>query len=269
MSWRMAKSLGATGTEGLLGEINASAPNRNKASDGGIGDANHSSRTSDHNPCDCHRVVCARDFTHDPAGGFDAHAFADWLARRVVSLEPRVKYIISNKRICSGQGQSYPAGVWRPYTGSNPHTQHSHVSVRHGPSLFDDAASWCWSADVQPPAPAPTPPSLVEPAVPVPTTYPAPVPPYPLPAGHWFGPESSDTRNHSGFYAGDRPWVRYLVLTLTARGWAFVEDADHYSTAFREQVVSFQRFAGIQDDGLIGAETFGTLHTYAAVTQAA
>jgi len=48
MSWRVATSLGATGTEGLLGEINASAPNRSKASDGSIGDEAHSSRTSDH-----------------------------------------------------------------------------------------------------------------------------------------------------------------------------------------------------------------------------
>ena len=264
MSWRVANSLGATGTAGLLGEINASAPNRSKASDGGIGDPAHSARTSDHNPCDCHDVVCARDFTHDPAGGFDSYAFADWLARRVVASPPeaRVKYIISNKRICSGQGQSYPPGVWRPYTGSNPHTKHAHVSVRHGPSLFDDEAPWGWAADVPAPAPPPLP-ALAEPALPVPTAFPAAVPPYPLAAGHWYGPESSDPKNHSGFYAVDRPWIRYLVLLLAARGWAFVEDADHFSTAFREQVVSFQRYAGIADDGLVGHETFSALHAYA------
>lgn len=125
---------------GLL-EINASAPNRRTASDGSIGDAAHSARTSDHNPCDCHHVVCVRDFTHDPAGGFDAHA-AEWLARRVADEELRIKYIISRRRLSSGQGQRHPAGVWPPDAGCNPHEKHVHVSVRHGPSLFDAIDPW-------------------------------------------------------------------------------------------------------------------------------
>ena len=66
MAWYVARSL-----DQLLAEINASAPNRNKASDGSIGDADHSSRESDHNPCDDHDCVCARDFTHDPGHGFE------------------------------------------------------------------------------------------------------------------------------------------------------------------------------------------------------
>ena len=259
MSWRMATSLGATGTEGLLGEVNASAPQRSKASDGGIGDAAHSSRTSDHNPCDCHAVVCARDFTHDPAGGFDSYAFADWLAARVVRLEPRVKYIISNRRICSGQGQSYPAGVWRPYAGSNPHTKHCHVSVRHGPEQFDATTAWGWSSAVVPGPPPPAP-ALAEPAVPVPTSFPAPPPPYPIPSGHWYGPESTDARNHSGYAAADRPWVRYLVQLLAARGWTYVVDADRFTPPFATQVESFQVQRGLGVDGLVGPETFGALH---------
>jgi len=142
--WRVAISLGATTRDGLLGEINRSAPKRNKEDDGSIGDASHSSRTSDHNPNKA-GVVCARDFTHDPVGGFNAHSFADWLAKRVQNFkEPRVKYIISNRRIASGVGQNYPAGVWRPYTGSNPHTHHCHVSVRSTPQYYDDDAPWGW-----------------------------------------------------------------------------------------------------------------------------
>lgn len=147
MAWRVANSLGATGKDGLLGEINASAPKRNKDDDGAIGDSQHSARTSDHNPCDCHRVVCARDFTHDPKGGFDCHKFAGWLTDRLFDgREKRVKYIIWNRRIASGPNQGNEVGVWRQYSGSNPHTAHCHVSVRHGPELFDDEKPWGWLA---------------------------------------------------------------------------------------------------------------------------
>jgi hypothetical protein len=146
----MAAALGATGTTGLLGEVNAAAPDRSRAADGGIGDTRHATRTSDHNPCDCCTVVCARDFTHDPAGGFDSYAFAEWLRRRVAEgYEPRVRYVISNGRIFSGEGQRHPVGAWRPYSGSNKHAHHVHVSVRHGAAFYDDPAPWSW-----PPRPA-------------------------------------------------------------------------------------------------------------------
>jgi hypothetical protein len=259
MGWRVGESLGPTSSTGLLGEINASAPARSKASDGSIGDEAHSSTSSDHNPCDCHAVVAARDFTHDPAGGFDAGAFARWLAGRVVTCEPRVKYIISNREICSGQGQDYPAGVWRPYTGSNPHEHHCHVSVRHGAEYFDDPRPWEWSADA-PSTPVPPPPALADPALPVPGAFPAPPPPYPLLAGHYYGPESSADECHSGFLVADRPWVRYVALVLKARGWSFVEDSDHYTTPLAVQVKSFQVQRGLGVDGLVGPETFGALH---------
>ena len=143
MGWRVASSLNQ-----LLAEINNSAPKRNKAGDGSIGDAAHSSRTSDHNPCDCHEVVCARDFTHDPAGGFDSYAFADWLRTRCdADKESRVKYIISNRRIASPKLD----WEWRVYTGTNPHNKHVHVSVAHGPEEFDDKTVWGWSTTTAPP----------------------------------------------------------------------------------------------------------------------
>jgi hypothetical protein len=145
MAWRVARALGGTGTEGLLGEVNAAAPKRSKVSDGGIGDTRHAAQKSDHNPCECCAVVCARDFTHDPAGGFDSYAFAEWLRQRVAAgAEPRVKYVISNGRIFSGAEQPHARGVWRRYTGSNPHAHHVHVSVHHGAALYDNAAPWGW-----------------------------------------------------------------------------------------------------------------------------
>jgi hypothetical protein len=145
MSWRMADALGGSPTAGLLGEINARAPERSKDSDGGIGDKRHAGRQSDHNACPCCAVVCGRDFTHDPPH-FDSYAFAEWLRGRVVAEPPelRVKYVISNGRIFSGQGQAHPAGKWRPYRGKNAHRHHVHVSVRHGPEFYDSTAPWGW-----------------------------------------------------------------------------------------------------------------------------
>lgn len=128
MAWRVARSL-----DKLLAQINAYAPNRSKISDGSIGDANHSSRVSDHNP-DGRGIVHARDFTHSPTRGFDAHAFV----RRLANKDRRIKYLISNRQISN---PSISAGRWRPYSGINPHTQHAHVSVVYS-SLEDNTATW-------------------------------------------------------------------------------------------------------------------------------
>lgn len=136
MSWYCGYSLNQ-----LLAEINKSAPKRSKVSDGSIGDQAHQSRASDHNPCKCHTAVCARDFTHDPAGGFDSYAFGDWLRLRCrAGKELRVKYIISNKRIASPREN----WIWRTYSGSNPHSKHIHISVVHGPENFNDKKVWGW-----------------------------------------------------------------------------------------------------------------------------
>lgn len=131
-SWRVARSLDA-----LLAQINAHAPRRSKRSDGSIGDAAHSARASDHNP-DGRGIVHARDFTHDPKGGFDAHAFADRLA---AAGDRRVKYIISRGRIHNPSIDGRGTGRWRRYTGSNPHNQHVHVSVVYS-RLEDDTSPW-------------------------------------------------------------------------------------------------------------------------------
>lgn len=136
MSWYVANCLDV-----LLDEINASAPHRSKASDGSIGDADHAASTSDHNPCDCHEAVCARDFTHDPSGGFDSYEFAEWLRQRCDDgKETRVKYVISNRKIASATDD----WAWRTYTGSNPHDHHVHVSACHPAGSFDDDDPWGW-----------------------------------------------------------------------------------------------------------------------------
>lgn len=135
MAWRLAKSLVV-----LRGELNTIAPNRSTASDGTIGDDAHQSSASDHNPNGAN-VVCAADFTHDPGSGADMHR----ISRAIVKRLPRaIKYVIWNRQIWS---RSRASEGWRPYTGSNPHTRHMHVSVGvgsdgHSTGPYDDLSPW-------------------------------------------------------------------------------------------------------------------------------
>jgi hypothetical protein len=147
--WRVANSL-----ETLLAEVNAKWPNRNKASDGAKASGQHTNANpnSDHEPRikdGAMGVVTARDITHDPAHGLDSQELAEALIR---SKDPRIKYIISNRRICSGTDQDNPAWVWREYKGPNPHNHHVHISVKADKALYDSAQSWA-IANVAPPAP--------------------------------------------------------------------------------------------------------------------
>jgi hypothetical protein len=131
MAWYIAKSL-----EVLRAQLNARAPARSTVSDGGIGDASHSARESDHNPTETGQV-CARDFTNDPAGGMAGQWLADAL---VASRDPRIKYVIWNHRIIDSRAGQHP-WQWMPYSGANDHTHHVHVSVFAG-ALGDDTRSW-------------------------------------------------------------------------------------------------------------------------------
>ncbi|MBY3187920.1 hypothetical protein HFO25_06355 [Rhizobium laguerreae] len=119
------------------------APRRNKASDGIIGDAAHATRDSDHNPwvLDAGKgVVTAIDITNDPRNGCSAEAIAE---RVRASRDPRVKYIIWNRRISHYQAKDgVPPWAWKRYAGSNPHDKHVHISVRPEKALYDSTNPW-------------------------------------------------------------------------------------------------------------------------------
>lgn len=138
MAWRLAKSLAA-----LRKQVNEKWPDRKKQNDGTIGDEKHQSSASDHNPWvkdGAKGVVTALDITHDPGSGCDAGTIAEAIR---ASEDPRVKYIIWNRRICSFQkvGNTKAWG-WRKYTKKNPHTEHVHVSVRSIKEKYDSTAAW-------------------------------------------------------------------------------------------------------------------------------
>lgn len=157
MSWRIAESL-----KKLREQINEAYPTRSIVSDGGIGDAAHATRDSDHNPwvkdSSGQGVVTAIDITNDVNAGFDAKLLADAL---VESRDPRIKYIIWNRRMVSSYpAHGKPAWTWRNYTGANPHSKHIHISVQPERRLYDSREDWhtgaqaSRAADIQQPGEA-------------------------------------------------------------------------------------------------------------------
>lgn len=161
MAWRLANSL-----KTLLGQVNATWPSRSKGSDGTIGDAAHSSRTSDHNP-DPSGIVRALDITHDPKNGLDSRKLADLI---LAKQDPRLKYVISFNRIGSGPAGPAP-GKWREYKtppNKNPHDHHCHISViprdKDGTDLGEDPRPWDLGAIAVKPQPAaPAAPPVIKP----------------------------------------------------------------------------------------------------------
>ncbi len=129
----------ASSLDKLRSQVNATYPNRNKASDGWLGDAAHAASASDHNP-NSQGVVCALDLTHDPGNGLDVHALADHIRTH---RHPNLKYIISNSRICG----AWTGWNWATYTGSNKHNKHAHFSVGVGTDgksqqPYDNTQEW-------------------------------------------------------------------------------------------------------------------------------
>jgi hypothetical protein len=114
----------------VLRQATALRPKRKKASDGLLPSAAHikQSPTSDHN------TGYAVDLTHDPESGVDCSDIFEKLKE-----DKRVKYLIFNKKIWSKDKARLGN---RPYTGSNPHTKHLHISINDGHG--DDTSPWFW-----------------------------------------------------------------------------------------------------------------------------
>lgn len=218
MTWRVAKSL-----EVLLAQINALAPNRDKSSDGSIGDLRHQHESSsDHNPWVIDNgigVVTARDFTNDIVHGINSEEIAEAMR---AAQDPRLKYAISNKKIFA----SYPTGgkpawAWRPYTGVNPHNHHVHISVLGDKFHYDSVAPW--RLELRPIADAP-----LSPTIPV-------------------------------LRKGDKgPEVVKLQAALNSKGFSLKEDGD-FGEGTEGAVKIFQAKNGLVSDGIVGRYTMELL----------
>lgn len=106
-------------------QIDDTYPDRDRTSDGWIGDTRHSARPSDHNP-DAAGIVRAIDIDRDLSGKAKPDLMPDLAdqIRHAAKSDKRIAYIIFAGKIASPR----MGWRWRKYSGINPHTKHCHIS---------------------------------------------------------------------------------------------------------------------------------------------
>jgi len=114
----------------VLRQATALSPKRKKLSDGLLPSAAHQKA----NPTSDHNTGLAVDLTHDPKNGIDCAVIFEKFKE-----DERVQYLIFNKKIWN---RKYAKSGNRPYSGSNPHTKHLHISIRADKA--DDTSPWFW-----------------------------------------------------------------------------------------------------------------------------
>ena len=111
----------------LREQIDDAFPDRDRTSDGWLGDARHSTRKSDHNP-DADGWVRAIDIDRDLNGkGRKPDVMpdlADQIRLAGKSGDKRIAYVLFNGKIASPR----KAWAWRTYDGINKHNHHAHIS---------------------------------------------------------------------------------------------------------------------------------------------
>ena len=111
----------------LREQFDDSFPDRDRRSDGWIGDTRHSARPSDHNPDSKTGIVRAIDVDRDVSGTAKPDLMpdiADQIRLAAKAGDKRISYVIFEGRIAS----SRMGWRWRKYKGSNPHNHHCHIS---------------------------------------------------------------------------------------------------------------------------------------------
>jgi hypothetical protein len=137
MAWALVPAL-----VGLRNAFNKAFPDRDKASDGSIGDAAHQDSPSGHNPddtagsqpedsdSDSVQDVRALDVDSDlRRAGWSSDRVTDAIVARMKELGTKapLKYVIANTYIAE-----YPHWEWLDYGGDDPHDTHMHFSCRAG-----------------------------------------------------------------------------------------------------------------------------------------
>ena len=109
----------------LREQTDDSYPDRDRTSDGWIGDLRHQASVSDHNP-DAAGIVRAIDIDRDLSGKAKPDLMPDLAdqIRHAAKSDKRIAYIIFNGKIASPR----MGWRWRKYRGINPHDHHCHIS---------------------------------------------------------------------------------------------------------------------------------------------
>jgi len=113
----------------LREQIDDAYSDRDRTSDGWIGDTRHGARKSDHNP-DEQGWVRAIDIDRELSGKAKPDLMPDLVdqirAACKKGSEKRIAYIIFDGQICS----PILRWKWRKYTGANKHNHHVHFSFK-------------------------------------------------------------------------------------------------------------------------------------------
>ena len=190
---------------------------------GWIGDASHQAECSDHNP-DVKGVVHAIDVmvTGDRAAA---------VVRECLLHSGDLQYVIHNRVIWSASTSWQP----RAYTGSNPHTDHVHVSGKHGTS--NGNSSTCTGYDLAAQASNPA-------------FNPCAAPP---PLGHAPGSRQLDLETPH-LTGADVVFVQKFIGPAKAGA----ADGD-FGPNTRDGVLWYQRMRGITADGVVGPNTWAQM----------
>ena len=120
----------------LREQIDDSFPDRDRKSDGWIGDARHQrAGTSDHLPDKVDGYVRAIDVDKDLDSRASTGAYLADQIRICAKRDKRIKYVIYSGKIASAKS----LWRWRTYSGINRHDKHIHVSFS---KKGDENGSW-------------------------------------------------------------------------------------------------------------------------------
>lgn len=201
---------------------------------GWIGDAAHQSECSDHN-ADSSRVVHAID-------PMVTGARAEAVVREALAHHDDLQYVIHNRVIWSASA----AWTARRYLGADPHTNHVHLSGKHG--RFHGNGATCTGYDTA--AQAATPAFDLCPTPPAP---PKPKPPAPKPGVH--APGSRTLATAKPVLTGDD--VEFVQRFIGAKHCGGPDRA--YGPKTVAGVRWYQDMRGIAVDGKVGPKTWAQM----------
>lgn len=145
-SWTLIPSLVS-----LREEFDALSPDRDKRSDGSIGDPAHAGRSSHHNPDETGNTPYEDSDSKNEVHAIDVDASGPWPSpatfdvlieelrkRHKDGRDDRLIEIIWNRRRATPES----GWAWRDYNGDNAHTEHAHLAGSYNSGRESDTSPW-------------------------------------------------------------------------------------------------------------------------------